>query len=75
MLAETDVNLPGVLPLVLERTPSVLVADRPLVGRSWLSSFDQRLLVTADRVIGAFADGRILTWTRPAGQMTRRCCR
>ena len=67
MLAETDVNLPGVLPLVLERTHRSSWRTGRWFGRSWLSSFDQRLLVTADRVIGAFADGRILTWTHPGG--------
>jgi RHS repeat-associated protein len=67
ILAATDVMLPGVLPLVLERTHRSSWRTGRWFGRSWLSSFDQRLLVTADRVIGAFADGRILTWLYPDG--------
>ncbi len=67
MLAATDVTLPGVLPLVLERTHRSSRRPGRWFGLSWLSSFDQRLLVTADRVIGAFADGRILTWPHPDG--------
>ena len=66
MLAETDVTLPGVLP-VLQRTHRSSMRTGRWFGRSWVSSFDQRLLVTADRVIGAFADGRVLTWTYPNG--------
>jgi len=67
ILRETDVTLPGILPLVLERRHRSSWRTGRWFGRSWLSSFDQRLLVTADRVIGAFADGRVLTWTYPNG--------
>ena len=67
VLAETDVTLPGVLPLVLERTHRSSRRTGRWFGRSWLSSFDQRLQVTADRIIGVFADGRLLTWASPDG--------
>jgi RHS repeat-associated protein len=67
ILQETDVSLPGILPLVLERCHRSSWRTGRWFGRSWLSSFDQRLLITADRVIGAFADGRVLTWTYPNG--------
>ncbi len=65
MVAAADVTLPGVLPLVLERTHRSSWRTGRWFGRSWLSTLDQRLLVTPGQVIGAFADGRVLTWTRP----------
>ncbi|HLX51777.1 MAG TPA: RHS repeat-associated core domain-containing protein, partial [Streptosporangiaceae bacterium] len=61
-LAQVDVTLPGVLPLVLGRVHRSSWRAGRWFGRSWMSSFDQRLLITAGRVIGAFADGRVLTW-------------
>jgi len=67
ILSETDVTLPSVLPLVLQRVHRSSRRTGRWFGQSWLSSFDQRLLITADRVIGAFADGRVLTWTNPDG--------
>jgi RHS repeat-associated protein len=67
VFAQTDVSLPGLLPLVLERSHRSSWRTGRWFGRSWMSSLDQRLLVTADRVLGAFADGRVLTWTYPNG--------
>jgi len=67
VFAQTDVSLPGLLPLVLERCHRSSWRTGRWFGRSWLSSLDQRLLVTADRIVGAFADGRIVTWTYPNG--------
>ncbi len=63
ILAETDVTLPGVLPLVLERAYSSSTRAGRWFGRSWMSSLDQRLRVTGDRVSARFADGENLTWT------------
>ncbi len=65
LLSATDVTLPGVLPLVLERSHRSSLRIGRWLGRSWASTFDQRLLVTADRVTGLFADGRVLSWPRP----------
>ena len=65
VLAQTDVTLPGILPLTVERVHRSSMSSGRWFGRTWVSSFDQRLTVTGDRVIGVFADGRILTWPRP----------
>jgi RHS repeat-associated protein len=65
VLSQADITLPGVLPLILERTHRSSLRAGRWLGRSWVSSFDQRLLVTEREVIGAFADGRVLTWPRP----------
>jgi RHS repeat-associated protein len=67
VLRETDVMLPGILPLVLVRSYRSSWRTGRWFGQSWMSSFDQRLMVTADRIIGAFADGRVLTWAYPNG--------
>ena len=67
VLAQADVTLPGVLPLVVERAHRSSWLTGRWFGRSWTSSFDQRLVVMGGRVIGIFADGRILTWPRPGG--------
>ena len=66
IFAEADVTLPGALPLVLERAHRSSWRTGRWFGRSWLSSFDQRLVITAGQVVGAFADGRVLTWVHPA---------
>jgi len=66
LLTETDVSLPGLLPLVLERTHRSSWRTGRWFGPGWLSSLDQRLEVNAGRVRGAFADGRIVTWHLPS---------
>ena len=66
ILAQTDVALTGVLPLVVERMHRSSWRAGRWFGRSWVSTFDQRLQVDGRRVIGAFADGRVLVWPRPA---------
>jgi RHS repeat-associated protein len=65
LMTETDVSLPGLLPLVIERTHRSSWRTGRWFGRGWLSSLDQRLEVGAGRVRGAFADGRIVTWPVP----------
>ena len=65
ILAQTDVALPGMLPLVVERMHRSSWRAGRWFGRSWVSTFDQRLQVDGRRVIGAFADGRVLVWPRP----------
>jgi YD repeat-containing protein len=67
ILSQADVTLAGMLPMVLERTHRSSHRTGRWLGTSWLSSFDQRLLVQGDQVLGAFADGRVLTWDRDSG--------
>jgi RHS repeat-associated protein len=67
LMTETDLSLPGLLPLVIERTHRSSWRTGQWFGRGWQSSLDQRLEVSAGRVRGAFADGRIVTWPVPAG--------
>ncbi len=65
ILAQTDVTLPGLLPLVAERMHRSSWRAGRWFGRSWASTFDQRLRIGSRRVIGVFADGRVLIWPRP----------
>ncbi|MDI5962208.1 DUF6531 domain-containing protein [Streptantibioticus silvisoli] len=67
LTTETDVSLPGILPLVIERTHRSSWRTGRWFGPGWLSSLDQRLVVSAGRVRGAFADGRVVTWPLPTG--------
>jgi RHS repeat-associated protein len=64
IFAQADVTLPGVLPLVIERVHRSAQRAGRCFGENWVSTFDQRLLITDDRVAGVFADGRVLLWKR-----------
>jgi len=60
-----DVSLsagPGVLPLVIGRAYRSSRRAGRWFGPGWCSTFDQRLQVSPEQVIGAFADGRVLSW-------------
>ncbi|MFB7274109.1 RHS repeat-associated core domain-containing protein, partial [Streptomyces sp. NPDC056244] len=64
-LPQTDVTLPGVLPLVFRRrTESGYTAGR-FFGPSWSSTVDERLEVDANGVIHVTADGLLLAYPHP----------
>jgi RHS repeat-associated protein len=67
LLFQEDVALPGVLPLVIGRAYRSSWRAGRWFGRSWASTFDQRLQVGAEQVTGVFADGRVLTWPSGSG--------
>jgi RHS repeat-associated protein len=65
LLFQDDVSLPGgfgVLPLVVGRAYRSSRRAGRWFGPSWASTFDQRLQVSAERIVGVFADGRVLSW-------------
>jgi RHS repeat-associated protein len=67
LLFQDDVSLPGLLPLVIGRAYRSSWRAGRWFGPSWASSLDQRLQVFPDRIVGVFADGRVLSWScRPA---------
>src|SRR5580658_5482510 len=68
LLFQQDVALPGVLPLVIGRAYRSSWRAGRWFGPSWASSFDQRLQIAADRIVGVFADGRILSWACRPGE-------
>ncbi|WP_234348004.1 putative T7SS-secreted protein [Streptomyces specialis] len=65
-LPQTDVALPGALPLVFtRRVESGYTAGR-FFGPSWSSTVDERLEIDAKGVIHVTADGLLLTYPHPA---------
>ena len=61
LLFQDDVSLPGLLPLVIGRAYRSSWRMGRWFGPSWASSLDQRLRVFPDRIVGVFADGRVLS--------------
>ncbi|WP_326797252.1 DUF6531 domain-containing protein [Streptomyces sp. NBC_01808] len=64
-LSATDVELPGVLPLVIERHHITTYTDGRYFGSSWVSTLDQRLTLTDDAVHLLTADGMTLVYPTP----------
>jgi RHS repeat-associated protein len=65
-LPQTDVTLPGVLPLVFtRRVESGYTAGR-WFGPSWSSTADQRLEIDAEGVVFVSEDGLLLAYPHPA---------
>lgn len=64
-MSQVDLELPGVLPLVLERTHFSSYRVGRFFGRSWASTLDQRIEVSADAVYFAKADGARLKYPVP----------
>lgn len=62
--AETDVALPGMLPLVLQRVHISSYRTGAWFGPSWSSTLDESLEVDADGVYFASADGMLLSYPR-----------
>ncbi|KUN90268.1 type IV secretion protein Rhs [Streptomyces bungoensis] len=71
-LPQTDVEIPGILPLLFtRRTESGLTAGR-FLGPSWTSTVDERLEIDAVGVVHVTADGLLVTYPHPVpGDPTR----
>ena len=65
VLSATDVQLPGVLPLVLERHHRTTVRAGRLFGHAWASTLDQRLVLREAGVDFCAEDGMVLAYPRP----------
>ncbi|MFI6490617.1 DUF6531 domain-containing protein [Streptomyces sp. NPDC050564] len=65
VMSETDVTLPGVLPLVLERHHRTGQRSGRFFGPSWSSTLDQRLLLDATGVRFVNDDGMVLYYPVP----------
>ncbi|WP_019811370.1 RHS repeat-associated core domain-containing protein [Saccharomonospora halophila] len=65
LLTQTDVDLPGVLPLVLRRTHVSSYRAGRFHGRSWASTLDQRLESDPDGVVLVTEDGMLLVYPPP----------
>ncbi|WP_274578584.1 MULTISPECIES: RHS repeat-associated core domain-containing protein [unclassified Streptomyces] len=65
-LPQTDVALPGILPLLFtRRTESGLTAGR-FLGPSWTSTVDERLQIDSVGVLHVTADGLLIRYPHPA---------
>lgn len=62
LLPQTDVQLPGVLPLILQRTHLSSYRWGGWFGPSWASTLDQRLQASDTGITYAAADGARLTY-------------
>ncbi|MDX3228040.1 putative T7SS-secreted protein [Streptomyces sp. ME19-01-6] len=65
-LPQTDVALPGVLPLVFRRRVESGYAAGGWFGPSWSSTADQRLEIDAEGVVFISEDGLLLSYPHPA---------
>ncbi|WP_225632088.1 putative T7SS-secreted protein [Streptomyces solaniscabiei] len=65
-LPQTDVDLPGALPLVLGRRVESGYHLGRWFGPSWSSTFDQRLEIDSEGVVFVTEDGMLLTYPHPA---------
>ncbi|MDG9708226.1 DUF6531 domain-containing protein [Streptomyces sp. DH10] len=65
VMSATDVSLPGVLPLALERHHRSSVRTGRLFGVTWMSTLDQRLELDSTGVRFDAADGMVLHYPVP----------
>ncbi len=64
-LPQTDVTIPGILPLVfIRRTESGLAIGR-FLGPSWTSTVDERLQIDAIGVVHVTSDGLLIRYPHP----------
>ncbi|MET7617230.1 RHS repeat-associated core domain-containing protein [Streptomyces sp. NPDC005408] len=71
-LPQTDIELPGILPLVFTRRTESGCAVGRFLGPSWTSTVDERLKIDAVGVIHVTADGLLIPYPHPVpGAPTR----
>ncbi|WP_308038957.1 putative T7SS-secreted protein [Streptomyces sp. PSKA30] len=72
-LPQTDVTLPGTLPLLFKRRAESGYRAGRWFGPSWSSTVDQRLEIDADRIVFVHEDGLIwpIRTRRPATRLCR----
>ncbi|MFJ3530091.1 putative T7SS-secreted protein [Streptomyces sp. NPDC090132] len=64
-LPQTDVTIPGILPLVFTRRTESGLAIGRFLGPSWTSTVDERLQVDAIGVLHVTADGLLIHYPHP----------
>ncbi|WP_371669799.1 DUF6531 domain-containing protein [Streptomyces sp. NBC_00289] len=65
VMSATDVSLDGMLPLLFERHYRTASPGGSLLGRSWTSTLDQRLILNASEVRYVVEDGMVLVYPVP----------
>ncbi|MEU9897710.1 DUF6531 domain-containing protein [Streptomyces phaeochromogenes] len=66
-LPQTDITLPGVLPLAFTRRVASDYRTGWWFGPTWASTIDQRLEVDADGIVFVTEDGLLLAYPHPTG--------
>ncbi|MGX6741937.1 putative T7SS-secreted protein [Streptomyces xantholiticus] len=66
LLPQTDIALPGSLPLVFQRTHDSSRRSGRWFGPTWSSTVDQRLEIDSEGVIFTCAEGSLLAYPHPA---------
>ncbi|WP_406269338.1 DUF6531 domain-containing protein [Streptomyces sp. NBC_00191] len=66
VLPQTDIALPGSLPLVFQRTFESSYRAGGWFGPTWASTADQRLEIDSEGVVFVCADGSLLAYPHPA---------
>ncbi|MEU1131651.1 RHS repeat-associated core domain-containing protein [Streptomyces sp. NPDC005900] len=66
LMEKTDVDLPGLLPLILRRTHLSTYFSGRSFGPSWASTLDERLELDHEGALFAAEDGMILSYPVPA---------
>ncbi|MCQ4045922.1 putative T7SS-secreted protein [Streptantibioticus rubrisoli] len=64
-MRQTDVELPGALPLLINRTHLSSYRAGGWFGTSWASTLDQRLEIDGEGVVYAAPDGRLVPYPVP----------
>ncbi|MEW2446021.1 DUF6531 domain-containing protein [Streptomyces parvulus] len=70
-LNQTDIELPGTLPLVFTRRFASNYRTGWWFGPSWASTLDQRLEIDREGVVFVTEDGMLLDYPRPEGSSER----
>ncbi|MEV2249530.1 RHS repeat-associated core domain-containing protein [Streptomyces sp. NPDC050147] len=66
LMEQTDVVLPGLLPLVLHRTHLSTYRWGHWYGHSWASTLDERVVIDDEGLVYATEDGQLLSYPHPA---------
>jgi uncharacterized protein YukE len=65
LMSHTDVRLPGLLPLVIERHHTSSFRSGHWFGPAWMSTFDERLELDVEGAVCASADGMLQVYPVP----------
>ncbi|MET9423511.1 putative T7SS-secreted protein [Streptomyces sp. NPDC006540] len=66
LLPQTDIVLPGSLPLVFQRTHDSTRRSGRWFGPTWSSTVDQRLDIDSEGIVFSCAEGSLLAYPHPA---------
>ncbi|MEU7556274.1 putative T7SS-secreted protein [Streptomyces sp. NPDC044571] len=71
-LPQTDIELPGILPLVFTRRTESGCAVGRFLGRAWTSTVDERLEIDAVGIVHVTAEGLLIPYAHPVPGVSTR---